>query len=349
MKIESLKSYEEVVKYLDKENRMYHLLFGNGFSMAYDPKIFSYNALSTFIENIEDEFLQKLFQVANTKNFEMIMQQLDNFVEIATIFGIDESFIEKIIQANTTLKSSLIEAVKELHPEHVFRVAEERSRSCHAFLDNFLSKGGKIFSTNYDLLMYWVLMRNESKIAIDGFGRDVLNPDEVKRGDPAELSDLIWGKYKDTQNIFYLHGTLPIFDTGIEIVKEEYDNSSYLLQKISDRMEAKSYPIFVTAGNAKEKLNQISHNKYLAYCYDSFSNIEGSLIVFGFNFGEYDSHIIDAINKAASRGFNPSNKLMSVYIGVYSDESFEYLESIKDKFRCKVNYFNARTVNIWGH
>lgn len=112
-------------------------------------------------------------------------------------------------------------------------------------------------------------------------------------------------------------------------------------------MEAKSYPIFVTAGNAKEKLNQISHNKYLSFCYDNFSNLEGSLIVFGFNFGEYDTHIIDAINKSANQGMPGAEILRSVYIGVYSDDSLEYLQSIEDKFRCKVNYFNARTVNIW--
>lgn len=196
MKINSLKTYEEVITYLDKSKRNYHLLFGNGFSMAYDPKIFSYNALSTFIETSKDEFLQKLFKVANTKNFELIMQQLDNFVEIARVFGIDEAFIDKIIQANVTLKNSLIDAVKELHPEHVFVVEEERSKKCHFFLDNFLSKGGKIYSTNYDLLMYWVLMRNNSKIAIDGFGRELLNPDELKKGQDAEWSELIWGGNK---------------------------------------------------------------------------------------------------------------------------------------------------------
>ena len=347
MKIESLESYENVIEYLDKQKRNYHLLFGNGFSMAYDPKIFSYNALSTFIENTDDEFLHKLFEVANTKNFELIMQQLDNFVEIAKVFGIDDNFIQKIQSANSTLKNSLIEAVKELHPEHVFIVAEERSKKCHTFLDNFLSKGGKIFSTNYDLLMYWVLMRNASKMAIDGFGRELLNPEELKRGEDAEWSDLIWGINKEKQNIFYLHGTLPIFDTGTEIVKEEYDTRHYLLQKISERMESKSYPIFVTAGNAQEKLNQISHNKYLAFCYDKFSSIEGSLIVFGFNFGEYDTHIIDAINRACNQGMKGSDILRSVYIGVYSDESLNYLESIKDKFRCKIRFFNARTVSIW--
>jgi hypothetical protein len=152
---------------------------------------------------------------------------------------------------------------------------------------------------------------------------------------------------KENQTIFYLHGTLPIFDTGIEIVKEEYDSQYYLLQKVRERIENKSYPIFVTAGNAQEKLNHITHNKYLAYCYDDFCNIDGSLITFGFNFGQNDTHIIDGINKAANQGMKSGNKLFSVYIGVFSNENLQYLKSIKYLFRCKVNFYDARTVNIW--
>ena len=141
MKINSLPTYDEIIVYLDKTKRQRHLLFGNGFSMAYDANIFSYNALSTFIEKTNNDLLMKLFEVINTKNFELIMQQLDNFVEIAKAFGVDKTFIDKLLEANEILKNSLIEAVKELHPEHVFIVPEERSKACHAFLDRFLSRG----------------------------------------------------------------------------------------------------------------------------------------------------------------------------------------------------------------
>jgi hypothetical protein len=44
----TLKTYDEVITYLQKNNRTPHLMVGNGFSMAYDSKIFSYNALHKF-------------------------------------------------------------------------------------------------------------------------------------------------------------------------------------------------------------------------------------------------------------------------------------------------------------
>jgi hypothetical protein len=42
MSIDKLCSYKDVCEYLAKRSRRKHLLLGNGFSMAYEHKIFSY-------------------------------------------------------------------------------------------------------------------------------------------------------------------------------------------------------------------------------------------------------------------------------------------------------------------
>ena len=122
----ALQSYSEVIEYLHKKKRTKHLLLGNGFSMSYDPSIFSYNALNSFIDELNDPFITKLFKIINTKNFELVMQQLDNFCELAEAFSSDKKFIEKIFEANDSLKHSLIDAVKTLHPEHVFKIPDEK-------------------------------------------------------------------------------------------------------------------------------------------------------------------------------------------------------------------------------
>ncbi len=352
MELEKLITYQEVLSSLEKKHRTKHLLFGNGFSMSYDSNIFSYNALSKFVENTSDPLIRNLFEKLNTKNFELIMQQLDNFCEIADIFSDDKTLVPKIKEASEKLKNSLLNAVKELHPEHVFKVPEEKSQCCNHFLQEYLDKGGFIFSTNYDLLPYWVLMRNTAKNAIDGFGRDLetdIDSGHYIESEDLEYSELRWGKHKEQQTIFYLHGTLPIFDTGINIVKAEYDTEHYLLENISQRIDKKQYPIFVTAGNGREKLTHIMHNKYLSFCYEKLCNIQGSLVTFGFNFGDYDSHIIDAINIATKKGRKVQDKLWSVYIGVYSDEGLKHISEIQKSFKCKVVPYNARTVKIWNN
>jgi len=351
MEPKKLQTYEEVIKSLKCKKRQKHLLLGNDFSMAYDYKIFSYNALSKFINDLDDDILQKLFSVVKTNNFELLMQQLDNFSAIAVIFGADETIIDKIKTASQTLKESLINAVKELHPEHVFTIPEEKSMACASFLNEFIQEKGNIFTTNYDLLLYWVLMRNDIENKTDGFGRDREETDEFVPVEEAEYSELRWGKHKGMQNIHYLHGALQLFDTGIDVIKEKYTNEDYILTNIKKRLDKKEYPIFVTAGNGREKLIHIVHNKYLSYCYDSFTSIAGSLISFGFNFGEYDDHIIEAINKATKFRTDKDgklNKLYSIYIGVYSDADLKHIKSIEKKFTCPVRLFDAKTAKVWG-
>lgn len=352
--LSNLRTYPEVAKYLSSQNpkRNLNLLLGNGFSMSFNRDIFSYNALSKFIEKLDDDTLHKLFDIVKTSNFELIMQQLETAAKIVAIFGGNKKQVEQINNASQELKKKLIEAVKELHPEHVFTIEDKESKHCASFLKFFIDNKGEIFTTNYDLLLYWVLMRNDDiELKTDGFGRDLENPDEHKLGAEGIWSELRWGRNAEEQNIHYLHGALHLFDDGIEIVKEEYANNEYLLTRIEERFDNKEYPIFVTAGDSFEKKSHIMHNKYLTYCYDKLTKISGTLVSFGFNFGRYDTHIIDAINKAALGYFDEDkvfHKLLSVYIGVYSDADLEHINSIKGQFRCKVGIFNAQTVNIWG-
>ena len=316
----------------------------------YDPAIFSYNALHDFITKLKDKDLSTILSVIETRNFEIIMQHLDNFSALISAFGGNPDLKNRVDAASAKLKTALLDAVKALHPEHVFKVPEEQSKQCASFLKTFLDSGGNVYSTNYDLLLYWVLMRNSVVNHVDGCGRELENSsDEFIPAEDQVWSDLTWGKYRDKQNIFYLHGALPFFDSGVAILKEEYDVYNFLLQKISARMEKGEYPVFVTAGDGQQKLKHITHNQYLTYCYDSLCSAEGSIVTYGFSFGPYDEHIIEAINKAAKQGKKMPDKLWSIYIGVYSDGDRKHIEQIEAKFKCKVHIFDAKTANVWGH
>lgn len=338
-----LLKYDDVLTHLEHEKRPKHLLLGNGFSMAYESSIFSYNALSRFITEQDDSELRELFDLVKTKNFEIIMQQLDFVREIIQKWGHDKALLTKVETAQASLKIKLLEAVKEMHPEHVFTIPEDKNSTCAQFLNRYLETGGNIFTTNYDLLLYWVLMRGKLS-GRDGFGRDVEDHDGFVDESELEYSELRWGKHKDAQNIHYLHGALPLFDTGIDVVKEEYDGS-YLLERIKQRIEKQEYPIFVTAGTGNEKLNHIKHNPYLAFCYDKLCSTGGSLISFGFQFGDMDAHIIEAINIAAKQ--EKSKRLWSIYIGVYNDADIRHMEKIEKHFKCKVRLFDVKTAHVW--
>ncbi|MDZ7795508.1 MAG: DUF4917 family protein [Spirochaetia bacterium] len=143
-----LETYPGIQKELRKKDRDVNLLLGNGFSMAFDAEIFSYNALHQFIAKIDNELLSKLFEIVNTKNFELVMQQLDNFSELVEALGADQSLQERIDSASSQLKASLIDAVKELHPEHVFKISDNKNEACASFLRWYLENGGKVFTTH---------------------------------------------------------------------------------------------------------------------------------------------------------------------------------------------------------
>lgn len=316
--------------------------------MSYDSKIFSYNALHNFVKDIDDKDLVVILEVIETRNFEVIMQYLESFSALIRALGGDPALKTRLDVASAKLKESLLNAVKSLHPEHVFKIPDERSKACSKFLKLFLASGGSVYSTNYDLLLYWVLMRNAEIKHVDGCGRQ--REDDADEFVPAEemqwSEELFWGVNRDRQNIFYLHGALPFFDNGVAVVKEQYDAYGYLLEKISGRMEKGEYPIFVTAGDGQQKLKHIMHNRYLAHCYESLCSVGGSVVTFGFNFGPYDEHIIEALNRAAKQDL--SRRLRSVYISVYSDEDRDHIENIAHKFKCKLHVYDARTAHVWG-
>ena len=92
-----LETFDAVRESIDKnKNRKFHLLLGNGFSMAYDSDIFSYNALHDFVTKLSDEDLTTIFSVVRTRNFEVIMSQLDNFLAILDALGGDDALKRRL-------------------------------------------------------------------------------------------------------------------------------------------------------------------------------------------------------------------------------------------------------------
>src|SRR5688572_10494757 len=108
-----LESFDQVVGSIKKNaSRPFHLLLGNGFSVAYDPTIFSYNALHEFVSKLNDKDLSTILGVIETRNFELIMQYLDHFSALLTAFGGDAALKRRLDAASSKLKASLLEAVK---------------------------------------------------------------------------------------------------------------------------------------------------------------------------------------------------------------------------------------------
>src|SRR5687767_4572641 len=126
-----LGTFDDVLASIKKNSkRPFHLLLGNGFSIAYDSVIVSEKALYDFIEKLEDKDLSKVLGVIETKNFEVVMQYLDHFSALIEAFGGSNDLKQRVDAASSKLKASLLDAVKAMHPEHVFKVSEKQSKAC---------------------------------------------------------------------------------------------------------------------------------------------------------------------------------------------------------------------------
>ena len=59
--------------------------------------------------------------------------------------------------------------------------------------------------------------------------------------------------------------------------------------------------LFITEGNADDKLNAILANDYLAFAYRQFECNDGPLVVFGHSLSESDRHIVRAMKEWGHR------------------------------------------------
>ena len=67
-----------------------------------------------------------------------------------------------------SLKSALVDAIANTHPAMPSDIGEARLSSSTNFLKNFTN----VFTTNYDLLLYWASLVQDPPPFKDGFGRE---------------------------------------------------------------------------------------------------------------------------------------------------------------------------------
>ena len=329
-----LLTFEQV---LEQANNS-HLLLGNGFSMAYDSKRFSFTSLlESAVESgiiKEDDFVFKVFEKLKTADFESVMKILDDSMKVLEVYSEEKELIKKIKQDSEQLKEHLAKIITNNHPEICTEVSDESKRACVIFLKKFKN----IYTLNYDLLLYWATMVDDSEEFIDGFGENNDSIDE----------EYVVYKNKYKMKVHYLHGGLHVFDIGSEIIKKTYSKTGIkLVDQIKDNLSKNIYPIFISEGDSKQKLTKIKHNSYLNQCYKSLRSIGGDIVILGTELKKNDSHILDAILE---------NGVKNIYIGVSDEKNVEHIKNSVDDYNKKAKgmkrknlyFYDYRTVDIWG-
>jgi hypothetical protein len=149
-----------------------HALLGNGFSIACRSNIFTYGSLLERADFRDVPYARRLFETLGTTDFEVVIQTLVQASRVTSVYPhADPSLISQLARDADALKTVLVKAIAQNHPDLHNEIDNEEYRRCRAFLSNFKH----IYTLNYDLLLYWALMHND-----EGEWIDVMMASEIR-------------------------------------------------------------------------------------------------------------------------------------------------------------------------
>jgi hypothetical protein len=264
-------SFDEASK---KAGKNWSLLIANGFSIKY----FRYANLLEKSGLHPGSPLRALFDELSTVDFEIVIRALEDASLVERTYR-KEARATRLASEADKLRQALVHAVRITHPVHREEIADDIPPCV-----NFLSQFDKIFTLNYDLLLYWVILDNTQQFR-DGFGL------------AEERNGFLWPfKTEAHCNIYNLHGSLHLFRTPDGEVEKRIDQGSGVIDAIASTItNAKRLPLYVAEGTSPQKLARIYSVPYLRHCYEKLQQSENAFFVYGHSASENDAHIYDAL------------------------------------------------------
>ncbi|WP_160141588.1 DUF4917 family protein [Salicibibacter halophilus] len=296
------------------EIKVDNLLLGNGFSRNFSEN-FSYGNLMDKCEGLKWNE-EQLFEKLQTSNFEEVLKIIHNTKMVNEVYGIR---YDEYDYAYENIKKSLINAVKKVHIEP----SDMEGLNIRVGSKNLLGKTNRdIFTTNYDLILYWLL--NEANNNHRRLG-------DMFRKDRGYLYFDEHNNRKFQSNLFYLHGALHLYvEDGITKKISSREQNKDLREIITQRIDHGQIPLFISEGSGSEKYEAIMQNEYLKQGYNTLREASGELTIVGHRLNEdSDQHIIDAIN---------DSKIEKIYYGVHGER---VPHDIEENLTKKVEYFNS--------
>ncbi len=337
----SLISFADAIADAKRRHAPLSILLGNGFSRAFD-EAFAYSRLRdvapmTGLAVAKDE----LFGHAASDDFETVIHNLEHSANLLKLYDPSNSPLRaKLLQDAEFVKSGLVDALTKNHPRSASEIPPAKYGSVRQFLSHF----GRVFTLNYDLLLYWAVLQHSSLsqpsvVRKDGFGR------------PDPGGPLVWSLPENAgdQEIFYLHGAMHLYIDDGQLRKLENSNG-LIVDQLKTNLEAGKYPLVVTEGSSINKQARIARSAYLTYCHTQLSRSPGALFIHGMAMSENDQHILNRIAKGA---------FDALYVGLHGSPSLncdmirahaEDLVRARNKAGrpTELQFYGAVTAQAWG-
>lgn len=317
------------------------LLVGNGASCAIWRK-FAYSSLYEVAQGIISHPLSEaeitIFQhMGKTTDFERVLNALWTAKTVCQALEQDTTAIEAELEARyINIKDALIEAVHAVHISYS-DYFDQLERTLGK-VQKTLTEYDVIYSTNYDLLLYWAIMVGGTPAFKDYFWTGGCCFDGTN-------INVIGSK----KRVFYLHGGLHLvrLPSGIamKLTAELAAERKNLLTRFSHSFDDGQTPLFISEGTAEDKLTAIHNSDYLGFAYQQFSQHYGPLVIFGHSLGDHDEHLNKVMsewnNRLIAISIRPEKKSRKVIAAIQA--------SLAARFpKANVRFFNSTTHPL-GH
>jgi hypothetical protein len=333
-------SFESALADATKRRYPLSVVLGNGFSRAFSDE-FGYGTLRD-VAQMPDLAVSKdrLFEQAGSDDFETVINRLQQSACLINLYEPDNTGLCRALRDDAeVVKHGLADALIAIHPLSAWKIDDEKYQAAR----NFLSPFRRIFTLNYDLLLYWtVLQRNLSPPSVvvkDGFGR-------------TGQSALTWSHpgRADEQEIFYLHGAMHLYVQQHRVRKIEVPKGR-IVDRLRSNLEAGRYPLVVTEGSSQDKALRIGRSAYLTYCHKRLARSAGALFIHGMAMSDNDQHILDAIARS---------RIDALYVGLHGGPSVAQ-DNARTKARelvrlrkttggraLRLVFYRSETASVWG-
>lgn len=283
----SLMSWQDI----EEEYDWSALLLGNGLSINVWNR-FGYSSLYREAQCLELGSLtdadRALFAKLGTQNFERVLGDLNASMTVLSALRKKTDFL---LERYQSVQSALGEAIRAVHVPWL-DVPDSTLDTIQTELRQF----DRVFTTSYDLLLYWAMGHNEDyQTLVDCFW----GPSQSF--DPSD-ADVIAGKTP----VYFLHGAMHLIVEGAGRTRKlkRTDTKTLLDQfgtPIGDDPQAR--PLLVTEGSWRHKLQAIEGNDYLAHAFETLQgrDMDVPLVVFGSSLGVQDRHLAEALSSHPDR------------------------------------------------
>jgi hypothetical protein len=338
----TLRNFQDCIR---ESGDLRHLLLGNGFSRACRDQIFSYDSLFEAADwKGADERIKRAFDAINTRDFEQVMELLELCSSLSQAYAIPAKVKDEMKTDAQLLRRILVETLARHHPVNPSEISDDEYQSCQKFLSNF----ERIYTVNYDLLLYWTMMKGK-RAHDDGF-RD---PHDGNSDDYREEDFVEWKNFDNKQTIYYLHGALHLFLAEASLKKYCWSRTGIKLKdQILASLEQRHYPLIVAAGRSNQKLSKIQRSNYLGHGFRSIRKIGGSLFLYGLSLGDKDAHI--------SQQIAGNTSLKRLYVGLFGDPASKAnQELIKNaniateinrhrRKKVSIEFYDSKSAEVWS-